>query len=71
MNLYVDMELYDLQLARNVNYNQSDISSIYYSLNGKRYEKRAMLVDDDSVLESIENNNPILNLTKSNVHKIL
>jgi len=62
INLYVDMELYDLQLARNVNYNQSDISSIYYSLNGKRYEKRATLVDDDSVLESIENNNPILNL---------
>jgi hypothetical protein len=62
INLYVDMELYDLQLARNVNFNQNDISSIYYSLNGKRYENRAKLKDDDNVLLSIENKNPIVNL---------
>lgn len=60
INIHVDYELNDLQLARNVNFNQSDASSIYQSLNVKRYEERTKIVDNENILSKIERNNPIL-----------
>lgn len=64
---YVDLDTFDSQISREVNFRPSDDSGILNNPNGLKYFKRLFLPGDDRVKENIENNNPALQIMSHHI----
>jgi hypothetical protein len=60
VQLYADLDLYNLRVGRNTNFRRSDISSAHFNLQGTRYHARTRLKDGDGIVREIFRARPIL-----------
>ena len=68
VQLWTDLALYNLMMARETNFRPSDLSSVFYDAHPLKYLKRLFGKGDEVVPRRITEERPILNLT---VHQLL
>lgn len=67
IRMLVDIDLYNLAMARETNFRFSDLSSVFKNPQPWRYLHRLFLPGDAAAVERIRNEHPILQLTIHNV----
>lgn len=60
INLFADMDLYNLMISRCVNFRKTDDTGVSRNLVTARYQQRLLLQDGDPVVERIRQTSPIL-----------
>ncbi len=68
IRILMDLKLYNLMMAREVNFRPSDLSSVFHDAQPLRYIKRAFQKGDEAVPDRIKKEKPILHLA---THRIL
>lgn len=60
VQLLTDLDVYNLMVAREINFRPTDASGVNMNLMEKRYSKRLKTKDGDSVVQQIQTENPFL-----------
>lgn len=60
INLFTDLDLYNLMLSRYTNFRKTDDTGVYRNLMYSRHQRRLSMPDGDSVVERIRKTHPIL-----------
>lgn len=68
LGIHADMDLYNLLIARDVNFRDRDTSGVSYGNVKKRFQNRLKLKDGDNIVDKINSVNPFLLI---NTHHIL
>lgn len=60
LDLYADIDLYNLMIGRNTNFRSSDASSASLNLLEERYQKRLSVPEGEAIVKQIQKTRPIL-----------
>jgi hypothetical protein len=67
LKIYADLDTFDSQISREVNFRPSDDSGILNNPNGLKYLKRLFVAGDNEIVKNIEEENPVLQIMSHHI----